>query len=271
MLVPVVADYLDRAATAKFLHLLEIIQATAAAHGLDFQHFGVVKKRVVGRRETRQLEAYLDELGLVRSTAFLSLRVAYSQASTIHSLLNPAWLRYAGGNREMAAEIRSLCDELVARLSLSLSSPGRQGALPTAPSPPLPIQAMFKPPKIKKHRDLIITSLSELNESTAGMGRQMTLRSTEGTPEASTGLSLAPTPGDLAISAVFGVKTGAAAQEHSVKLSRATVQRIKLILALLPAQADNPLTIKQYLEQAHELFEAKLRAASQLNKTGFLE
>lgn len=125
VLVPVVADYLDRSSTAEFMNLLEIIQAAADAHGLDFQYFGVVTKRVAGRRENRQLEAYLDDLGLVRFTAFLSLRVAYSRASTLYSLLNPAWLRYAGGNRETAAEIRSLCDELMARLPLSLPSPGR--------------------------------------------------------------------------------------------------------------------------------------------------
>jgi len=129
---------------------------------------------------------------------------------------------------------------------------------------------MFKPPKIEKHRDRIPVPLSALNDARAGMGGEKTLRSTEGTLGTSTGLPLAQAPGDLPISAVFGAKIGAATQEHSVKLSRATVQRIKLILALLPAQAGNPLTIKQYLEQAHELFEAKLRAAGQLNKTDFL-
>lgn len=125
VLVPVVADYLDRASTAEFMRLLEVIQASADAHGLDFQYFGVVTKRVAGRRETRQLEEYLDDLGLVRFTAFLSLRVAYSRASTLYSLLDPAWLRHAGGNRETAAEIRSLCDELVARLPLVLPSSGQ--------------------------------------------------------------------------------------------------------------------------------------------------
>lgn len=128
---------------------------------------------------------------------------------------------------------------------------------------------MFKPPKIEIRRDRIPVPVSARNEARAGMGGEKTLRSTEGTPGASTGLPLAAAPGDLSISPVLGPKTGAAAQEHSVKLSRATVQRIKLLLALLPPDAGNPLTIKQYLEQAHELFEAQLRAAGQLGQTNF--
>ena len=128
---------------------------------------------------------------------------------------------------------------------------------------------MFKPPKIEKHRDRITVPLSALNDARAGMGGEKTLRSTEGTPGAFTGLPLPPTPGDLPIYPVLEAKIGAAAQEHSVKLPRATVQRIKLILALLPSKPGNPLTIKQYLEQAHELFEAQLRAAGQLDQPGF--
>lgn len=118
VLVPLVADYLDRASTAEFMRLLDVIQAAADAHGIAFQHFGVLTKRVAGRRENQELAAYLDELGLVRFTAFLSLRVAYSRASTLYSLLNPAWLRYAGGTRETAAEVRQLCEELLVRLAL---------------------------------------------------------------------------------------------------------------------------------------------------------
>jgi len=128
---------------------------------------------------------------------------------------------------------------------------------------------MFKPPKIEKHRDRITVPLSALNDAQVGMGREDSLRSTEDTPGTSTGLPLAPAPADLPIYPGFGAKTGAAAQEHSVKLPRATVQRIKLILALLPPHPNNPLTIKQYLEQAHELFEAQLRATGQLDQPGF--
>lgn len=42
------------------------------------------------RRETRQLEAYLDDLDLVRFTAFLSLRIAYSRTPIRYGLLNAA-------------------------------------------------------------------------------------------------------------------------------------------------------------------------------------
>lgn len=118
VIVPLVSDYLDRASTAEFMNILEAIKKSASTHNIDFQYFGLSTKRVAGRREEKQMDDYIDGLGLARLTATLSNRVAYSRASTLYSLLNPAWLRYAGGNRETADEIRRLCDELMQRLDL---------------------------------------------------------------------------------------------------------------------------------------------------------
>ncbi|GAB3242221.1 ParA family protein [Hymenobacter seoulensis] len=118
VIVPLVSDYLDRASTAEFMTILEAIKKSADTHGIDFQYFGLSTKRVAGRREEKQMDDYVDNLGLVRFNAYLSSRVAYSRASTLYSLLNPAWLRYAGGNKETADEIRRLCEELIDRLGL---------------------------------------------------------------------------------------------------------------------------------------------------------
>ncbi|MBD2717281.1 ParA family protein [Microvirga sp. STR05] len=131
VIVPLVSDYLDRASTAEFMGILEAIKKSADAHGIDFQYFGLSTKRVAGRREEKQMDDYIDNLGLSRFTAYLSHRVAYSRASTLYSLLNPAWLRYAGGNKETADEIRRLCEELIQRLGLPARKPAT-ASLPTS-------------------------------------------------------------------------------------------------------------------------------------------
>ncbi|GAB3299821.1 ParA family protein [Hymenobacter humi] len=127
VIIPLVSDYLDRASTAEFMNILEAIKKSADTHGIAFQYFGLSTKRVAGRREEKQMDDYIDGLGLARFRSYLSHRVAYSRASTLYSLLNPAWLRYAGGNKETADEIRRLCEELIARLEL----PARQASTGT--------------------------------------------------------------------------------------------------------------------------------------------
>ena len=128
VIVPLVSDYLDRASTAEFMNILEAIKKSADTHGIAFQYFGLSTKRVAGRREEKQMDDYIDGLGLARFNSYLSNRVAYSRASTLYSLLNPAWLRYAGGNKETADEIRRLCDELVERLDLPTRKVAPTGA-----------------------------------------------------------------------------------------------------------------------------------------------
>lgn len=118
VIVPMVSDYLDRASTAEFMTILETIKQAADGSGIDFQYYGLSTKRIAGRREEKEMDEYIDGLGLSRFDSYLSNRVAYTRASTLYSLLNPAWSRYAGGNKDTSDEIRRLCDELITRLQL---------------------------------------------------------------------------------------------------------------------------------------------------------
>ena len=128
VIVPLVSDYLDRASTAEFMGILEVIKQSADESGIDFQYFGLPTKRVAGRREERDMDEYIDGLGLSRFNSFLGERTAYKRASTLYSLLNPTYRNYAGGNKETDAEIRRVCDELVERLDL----PNRRAAAATS-------------------------------------------------------------------------------------------------------------------------------------------
>ena len=116
--MPLVSDYLDRASTAEFMSILEAIKQSADEAQLDFQYFGLPTKRVAGRREEKDMDDYIDGLGLSRFDSYLGERTAYKRASTLYSLLNPTFRNYAGGGKETDAEIRRVCDELVDRLGL---------------------------------------------------------------------------------------------------------------------------------------------------------
>lgn len=118
VIVPLVSDYLDRASTAEFMGILESIKGAANKAGLPFDYFGLATKRIAGRREEKEMDEYIDGLGLSRFKSFLSNRLAYSRASTLHSLLTPGFRTYAGGTKESSEEIRRVCDELVERLDL---------------------------------------------------------------------------------------------------------------------------------------------------------
>lgn len=118
VIVPLVSDYLDRASTAEFMGILEAIKQSADEAQLEFQYFGLPTKREAGRREEKEMEDYIDGLGLSRFNSYLGNRKAYSRASTLYSLLTPAYRTYAGGNKDTDAEIRRVCDELVDRLNL---------------------------------------------------------------------------------------------------------------------------------------------------------
>jgi len=128
VMVPLVSDYLDRASTAEFMGILEAIKQSADEAQLDFQYFGLPTKRVAGRREEKDMDDYIDGLGLSRFDSYLGERTAYKRASTLYSLLNPTFRNYAGGGKETDAEIRRVCDELVERLDL----PKRKGVAATA-------------------------------------------------------------------------------------------------------------------------------------------
>jgi len=118
VIVPLVSDYLDRASTAEFMGILHAIKNSADDAGLDFQYFGLSTKRIAGRKEEKQMDEYIDALGLSRLNSFLSNRLAYTRASTLYSLLNPAYRNYAGGTKDSSQEIIRVCDELVERLGL---------------------------------------------------------------------------------------------------------------------------------------------------------
>ena len=118
VIVPLVSDYLDRASTAEFMGILEAIKQSADEAEIPFQYFGLSTKRIANRREEKQMDEYIDALGLSRFNSFLSNRLAYTRASTLFSLLDPAYRNYAGGNKDTDAEIRRVCDELIERLDL---------------------------------------------------------------------------------------------------------------------------------------------------------
>jgi len=131
VIVPLVSDYLDRASTAEFMTILEAIKQSAAVANLEFQYYGLPTKRIAGRREEKEMDDYIDGLGLSRFNSYLSHRAAYKRASTLHSLLNPAYRTYVGGNKDVSEEIRNVCDELVEHLNL----PAKKTATATGGSP----------------------------------------------------------------------------------------------------------------------------------------
>ena len=118
VIVPLVSDYLDRASTAEFMGILESIKNAANNAGIPFEYFGLATKRIAGRREEKEMDEYIDGLGLSRFQSYLSNRLAYSRASTLHSLLTPAFRTYAGGTKDSSDEIRRVCEELIERVGL---------------------------------------------------------------------------------------------------------------------------------------------------------
>ena len=118
VIVPLVSDYLDRASTAEFMGILEALKKAADKADVDFQYFGLATKRIAGRREEKEMDDYIDELGLSRFQSYLSHRLAYTRASTLHSLLTPAFRNFAGGTKDSSEEIRRVCDELIEKLDL---------------------------------------------------------------------------------------------------------------------------------------------------------
>jgi len=118
VIVPLVSDQLDRASTAEFMGILASIKQAANKAGLPFDYFGLATRRIAGRREEKEMDEYIDGLGLSRFNSFLSNRLAYSRASTLHSLLTPGFRAYAGGTKDSSDEIRRVCEELIERLDL---------------------------------------------------------------------------------------------------------------------------------------------------------
>jgi chromosome partitioning protein len=126
VIVPLVSDYLDRASTAEFMGILEALKKAADKAEVPFDYFGLATKRIAGRREEKEMDDYIDALGLQRFDSFLSNRLAYTRASTLHSLLTPAFRNYAGGTKESSQEIRRVCEELIEKLDL----PNHKAAAP---------------------------------------------------------------------------------------------------------------------------------------------
>ncbi|KAA5538740.1 ParA family protein [Adhaeribacter rhizoryzae] len=118
--VPLVSDYLDRASTADFMGILHSIKAVADKEGIDFSYYGLSTKRT-NRREDKEMDEYIEQIGLSRLNSSLGLRAAYSRPSTLFSLQNPAFLRYAGGDKAVSDEIKSLCEEIIQKLDLPVT------------------------------------------------------------------------------------------------------------------------------------------------------
>jgi chromosome partitioning protein len=135
VIVPLVSDYLDRASTAEFMGILHAIKDSADKGGIPFSYYGLSTKRIAGRREEKQMDDYIDGLGLSRFDSFLSNRLAYTRASTLYSLLNPAYRNYAGGTKDSSLEIIRVCDELIQRLGLPNRKAAALAATVAAESP----------------------------------------------------------------------------------------------------------------------------------------
>ncbi|MBC3538264.1 ParA family protein [Rufibacter sediminis] len=121
VIVPLVADYLDRASTAEFMHILQTIKTEADKAEIPFEYFGISTKRS-NNKEEQEMDDYVDALGLARFKSSLSYRAAYKRASTLYSLTTPAYLRYVGGDKNVSEEIHAVCNELIERMELPVKS-----------------------------------------------------------------------------------------------------------------------------------------------------
>lgn len=138
---------------------------------------------------------------------------------------------------------------------------------------------MFKPARIESHRGRIPVSEEARKEARAAMGGEQTALAagplavptapaTE--PAAAQALPSTPEPASRPSRAAKSPAASPATiaePNHSVKLPKSTMQQIKLTLALLPAAPDNPTSIKQYLEMAHQLLDSQLRKKGKLPPT----
>ena len=135
---------------------------------------------------------------------------------------------------------------------------------------------MFKPARIESHRGRIPVSEEARKESRAAMGGEQTALAAgplavpvppAAEPAAAKVLPPISEPARRQPSAAKSSATPPATvadSNHSVKLPKATMQQIKLTLALLPAGPGNPTSIKQYLEMAHQLLDFQLRKQGKL-------
>lgn len=118
VLVPVGASDAERLATISFMQLLQEISRLAKEQGLDFQFFGVHSHRT-NLKEEKDMDEFTDALGLPRLQASLRQLGCYKRLSTRYSYLNPAYRRAVGADATVEAEVRALCDELIARAGLT--------------------------------------------------------------------------------------------------------------------------------------------------------
>ena len=135
---------------------------------------------------------------------------------------------------------------------------------------------MFKPARIESYRGRIPVSEEARKEARAAMGGEQTALAVGplavptapiATPVASEILPpILKSDNRLSRAAKSStlLPVTIAEPNHSVKLPKSTMQQIKLTLALLPAAPDNPTSIKQYLEMAHQLLDSQLRKKGKL-------
>lgn len=121
ILVPLLSDLGERQSTISFLHVLAGIKQRYAERNLPFEFYGVANKRTRAKEE-EELDKMIEEYQIPRLSAFLSERAIFKRASTLYSHLEPSFLRWRGGEKTAANELRALCDELIARTGLTAES-----------------------------------------------------------------------------------------------------------------------------------------------------
>jgi chromosome partitioning protein len=126
VIVPLVADYLDRASTAEFMHILHTIKTEADKSDIPFEYFGLSTKRS-NTKEEQEMDDYVQALGLSRFKSSFSYRAAYKRASTLFSLTTPAYLRHVGGDKHISDEIHAVCQELIERIELPVQTVTEKG------------------------------------------------------------------------------------------------------------------------------------------------
>lgn len=118
VLVPMQATFFDQQATLDFMGVLKVLADYCASQELEFQAFGVTSRKTASREE-KEMNEFADAAGLPRLDATLSNRVAYTRISSLFSFLNAEYLRRIDAKQNIETEVRTMCDELIRRASLT--------------------------------------------------------------------------------------------------------------------------------------------------------
>jgi chromosome partitioning protein len=122
VLVPMQATFFDQQATLDFMGILKVLAEYCASQQLEFQAFGVTSRKTASREE-KEMNDFADSAGLPRLETSLSNRVAYTRISSLFSFLNPDYLKRIDAKQNIELEVRAMCDELIERASLTITTP----------------------------------------------------------------------------------------------------------------------------------------------------